>query len=133
MERIRQRPLPVIHAMLICDKVISEEGTHKKSLIGIFDTIFYSRLPIAIPELWVYINLSDIVEEHSFRIELVYLDENRIIVEVKSKLPAKGKPNRELSYCFKNIVFERDGTYVFRFWAEDDVMGEKYLRITRRP
>lgn len=133
MKRVRQHPLPVIHAILICDKVISEEKTHKKNLIGIFDSIIYTRLPVAIPELWVYVNLSDVLEEHNTKVELVYLDENRMIVEVKSKLPAKGKPNRELSYCFKNIVFEKDGTYVFRFWAEDDVIGEKYLRVTRRP
>ena len=54
------------------------------------------------------------------------------IVEIKSELPGKGEPNRELSYCFRNMIFEKDGTYVFRFWVDDDVIGEKYLRVMRR-
>lgn len=132
MERIQQHSLPVIHAMLICEKVISEEKTHKKNLIGIFDTIYYTQLPAAIPELWIYVNLSDVMEEHSFRIELVYLDENRVIAEFKSRLP-KGKPNREVGYCFKNMAFKKSGMYVFRFWVENDVIGEKYLHVRSQP
>lgn len=131
MERIQQHPLPIIHAMLICDKVIAEEKTRKKSLIGVFDTFNYTQLPFAIPELWVYVNLSDVLEEHSIKIEFVHLDENRIIAEIKSKLSGKGNPNQELGYCFRNMRFEKDGTYVFRFWADDDVIGEKYLRVRR--
>lgn len=127
-----QHALPIIHAILICDKVISEAINNKKSLIGVFDSIYYTQLPVAVPELWVYVNLSDVLEKHVIRIELVCLDDNRKIVEIKSELPSKGKPNRELSYCFRNMIFEKDGVYAFRFWVEDDVIGEKYLRVTRR-
>jgi len=130
MERMRQYSLPVIHAILVCDRVISEEKTRKKSLIGVFDTIYYTRLPFAIPELWVYVNLSDVLGEYSIRIELVHLDEERIIARIKSKL--LGKPNQEIGYCFKNMKFAIDGIYVFRFWVNDDVIGEKYLYLKRR-
>lgn len=130
MQRIRQYSLPVIHAILVCDKVISEEGTRKKSLIGVFDTINYTQLPFAVPELWVYVNLSDVLGEYSIRIELVHLDENRAIAKIKSKL--RGKPNQELGYCFRNMTFGKDGIYVFRFWVNDDVIGEKYLYVKRR-
>ena len=132
MRKIPQHPLPIIHAILICDKVISEAINNKKSLFGVFDTIYYTQLPVAVPELWVYVNLSDVLERHIIRIELVCLDDNRKIVEIKSELPGKGEPNRELSYCFRNMIFEKDGTYVFRFWVDDDVIGEKYLRVMRR-
>lgn len=132
MEKIRQRPLPLVHAMLICEKVISEEKTRKKSLIGVFDTVYYLRLPVGIPELWIYVNLSDVVGKLTTRIELVYLNENRKVAEAKLELP-EGRLNREVGYCFKNMVFAKTGTYVFRFWVDDDVISEKYLNVTRRP
>lgn len=133
MERTRQHSLPVIHAILICEKVISEERTRKKSLIGIFTTIRYNQLPVAIPELCVYVNLSDVLEEYVIKLELVYLDENKTMVEAKSKLPGKGNPNHELSYHFSNMAFEKDGAYAFRFWVGDEVIGEKYLSVRRGP
>ena len=47
---------PHLNAMLICDTVITEVGTNKKSLIGLFENISASSFP-AYPSLSVFVNL----------------------------------------------------------------------------
>jgi len=129
MKKVYQKPLPVIHAMLICDKVITEANNKKKSLIGIFDTIYYTRLPLGWPELWVYINLSDVLAQYNVKIEMVCLEDNRKILEVTGILTPTEKPNWELAFRLRDIVFKEEGIYAFRFWLDDNVIGEKYLYV----
>ena len=72
--------------MLICEKVIVEEGSKKKTLVGIFDNVTCKKLPLIWPELWLYINLSDVVQRHTMKTELVCLEDNRQLLEVKGIL-----------------------------------------------
>jgi len=50
---------PVVSALLLCDLVVREEGTHKASLIGIVRRISARRFPANLGELWVYAMLTD--------------------------------------------------------------------------
>jgi hypothetical protein len=129
MEKIQPRALPIIHAILICDKIITEANNKKKSLIGIFDTVYYTQLPLHWPELWVYVNLSDVLRQYSANIELVCLQDNRKILEIKGTLKPKKQPNWELAFRFKDIIFHKKGVYAFRFWVDEDVIGEKYIYL----
>ena len=50
---------PEVLAMILCDQVITDVQTNKKSLIGIFDQIETASLPCVIHELHVYLSLTD--------------------------------------------------------------------------
>lgn len=125
----RPKPLPVVHAMLICDKIITEDKNKKKTLLGIFDRINCSQLPVKWPELSVYINLSDVASQYDIRIELVHLEDGRVRSEVKGMLQPKTKLNWELEFRFRNLQFDKEGIYAFRFWAGEDILQEKYLHV----
>ena len=71
-----QKDLPVIHAFLICEKVITEVGTKKKTLVGVFDIITAPLFPCMHNELWVYVNIGDVLAEQKIKLELIYMDEN---------------------------------------------------------
>ena len=50
---------PEVLAMILCDQVITDVQTNKKSLIGIFDQIETASLPCLIHELHIYLSLTD--------------------------------------------------------------------------
>jgi len=129
MTKKPRHTLPLIHAMLICERVIVEEGSKKKTLVGIFARITCKKLPLIWPELWLYINLSDVVRRHIIKTELVCLEDNRQLLEVKGILEPKKLLNWELAWSFRGIRFEKEGNYSFRFWVDDDIIGEKYLHL----
>ena len=49
---------PKINAMLICERVIQEEGTGLISLIAIFEHITTEQVPITVPMLHVYAKMT---------------------------------------------------------------------------
>lgn len=71
-------PLPVTRAILIADSILTEEGTHKKSLIGVYSRIGAADLPFR-RLLQVYLQLADAQGEYSFDIKLVRLDSEEAI------------------------------------------------------
>ena len=131
MEKVYPKPLPVIHAMLICDKIITDADNKKKSLIGIFDTIYYEQLPLYLPELWIYINLADVFAQFDIKLELIYLKDSYKILEIKRTLKPTQKTNWEIAFFLTGVVFKKEGIYAFRFWMDEDIIGEKYIYVRR--
>jgi len=69
-------PVPKANAMLICDSVITDKGTNKKSLIGVFEHINAFKFPCVHHSLAVYIKLTDARGKYRFRLELIDLQNN---------------------------------------------------------
>ena len=51
--------LPQVLAMVICDTVIDDRISGKKSLIGLFDAIATTHLPCTVNELYVFLALTE--------------------------------------------------------------------------
>ncbi|HEX4488513.1 MAG TPA: hypothetical protein VH088_19700 [Terriglobales bacterium] len=122
-------PIPNVVAMLICDQVISEQGTNKKSLIGVFDNFSSLDFPVLIQRLAVYVKLADAEGDYLFKLRLVDLKDEKLIVELG--IPAKildSTQHSELALNFGNIPIPAEGKYEFQLYS-----GDEYLhRVTMK-
>ncbi len=123
---------PVAKAMLVCDKVITEAGTGKKSLIGIFENINAYKFPCAHHFLAVYVKLTDANGKYKFRLEMVDLEDNSVIG--KGEIPEEIEINdplvsRELIFNLAALKFKHPGKYEFRIRANDEVFGQKTFLV----
>jgi hypothetical protein len=128
-------PRPKANAVLICDYVITEQGTNKKSLIGIFENINVRRFPCAHHSLSVYIKMTEGQGNYSFRLELVDLQDNQTVGG--GELPNEiNMPNplraHELVFNLKGLKFAHAGEYEFRIFANDKIFGQKSFVVTER-
>ncbi len=131
-------PAPKANAMLICDYVITEQGTRKKSLIGIFENISAARLPCTHPSLSVYIKLTDANGTYRFHLELIDLKNDKLIgrgdlareVTIQNPLAV-----HELVFNLSNLRFAATGDFEFRIYANDRIFGQKTFTVSplRRP
>jgi len=131
-------PTPKANAMLICDYVITEQGTRKKSLIGIFENISAARFPCTHPSLSVYIKLTDANGIYRFHLELVDLKNDKVIgrgdlareVTIDNPLSV-----HELVFNLSNLRFQAAGDYEFRIYSNDRIFGQKAFTVSplRRP
>lgn len=125
-------PIPKTNAMLICDYVITERGTNKKSLIGVFENIGAVTFPCTHFAMSVYIKLTDAQGGYQFRLELVDLQSDVTIgksempeeVTVPSPLDA-----HELVFNLRGVRFMHPGKYEFRIFANDRIFGQKKLVV----
>ncbi|MDD4956603.1 MAG: hypothetical protein PHH49_03805 [Candidatus Omnitrophica bacterium] len=125
---------PLINAMLICDRVITEAGTNKKSLIGIFGNINAYKFPCVHPFLAVYIKFTDAKGPYDFRLELVDLESGKVVGEGCIPDPIKIENPLETHDIVFNLAalrFAHPGKYEFRIYANEEICGQKSFFVNK--
>lgn len=124
-------PKPVVKAFLVCDQVIHDAQTGKKSLIGVFHELRADRFPAVHPVLWIYANLTDARGKYSFEIRFVDVERNNVLG--KGTPPEISIPGplqtTELSAQLRNIQLPGPGTYEFHLLVNDDLIATKAIRV----
>lgn len=120
-------PIPSVVAMLICDQIINEQFTNKKSLIGVFDNFNSLTFPVGIPRLAVYVKLADAVGDYLFKLRIVKLKDESLIAEVGIQARITDATQySELALNLPSIPLPEPGKYEFQLYA-----GENFLhRVT---
>lgn len=73
-------PLPMSRAILLANTIITDNATHKRSLIGIYSHVVAPRLPFR-KALNVYAQITDAMGEYTFTIELMRLATGEVVHE----------------------------------------------------
>jgi hypothetical protein len=112
-------PIPSVLAMLVCDQVIGEQGTGKKSLIGIFDNLHAPGFPTQ-TRLAVYVKLADAQGNYKFRIRLVNLKDEAPIADLNADMTVTDPTSpMELAINMIGIILPEPGKYEFQLWGND--------------
>jgi len=126
---------PSKEAMLVCDQIITEGGTNKKTLVGIFEQIYASKLPCMHPSLSVYIKFTAALGTYQFRLELVDLQTNTVIGN--GTLPNQTIEDKltsyELVFNLRSLKFTNRGKYEFRIYADEELFGTKTFHVLTSP
>ena len=128
-------PTPKVNAMLICDYVITEQGTNKKSLIGIFENINVRQFPCVHHSLSVYVKMTEGQGVYRFRLELIDLKDDKTIgggelpkdIRISNPLIA-----HELVFNLKGLRFTHAGDYEFRMFSNDKIFAQKTFVVSER-
>ena len=119
--------------MLICDYVITEHETGKKSLIGIFETISARQFPIIHHALSVYVKLTDANGLYKFQLDLVDLPNDNVVnkCEIPNELQIKNPlKSSELVFNLHGLKFPHAGEYEFRIYANGRIFGQKSFLVS---
>ena len=124
-------PLPLLKAFLVCDQVIQDSQSGKKSLIGVFHELKASRFPAVHPALWIYANLTDAHGSYTFEIRLLDVSRNEVLgrgapppIEIPGPLQVT-----ELSAQLRNVQLPTAGTYEFQLLANEQLIATKAIRV----
>lgn len=125
-------PQPVVKAFLVCDQIIQDAQSGKKSLIGVFHELRAERFPAVHPILWIYANLTDAHGRYHFQIRLVDVERGDVLG--RGEPPAIEIPGplqtTELSAQLRNVALPRPGTYEFQLLSNDQMLATKAIRAT---
>lgn len=126
---------PILKAMLICDKTIVEEGTRKRSLIGLFDRIRSSRFPMTHPAMSVYVQFREIQGVFDFDLELYDLEAGKTLnrASIKQVNVQERSFDAELVFNLLSVRFDHPGEYEFRIYASEHIFGQKSFKVLQAP
>ena len=122
---------PILKAMLLCDQTIVEEGSKKRSLIGLFDRISSAQLPTVHPSMSVYVQFREVEGTFDFTLELYDLAGEKTLNKavVKSFKVQDKSRDCELVFNLLAIRFEHPGEYEFRIYINDYIFGQRSFHV----
>ncbi len=70
------RPYPL--AILLCDNVLVENPSDKRSLMGLFEVVRYTRLPVA-QLMSLFLRITDAEGDYEMKVDYVHLSTDRLM------------------------------------------------------
>ncbi len=124
---------PILKAMLLCDQTLVEEGTHKRTLIGLFDRIKATQLPTVHPAMSVYVQFREIEGVFDFTLELFDIEENKSLNRALIRQYKVQDRSRdcELVFNLMSVKFGHEGEYEFRIYVNENIFGQKSFKVLK--
>lgn len=111
---------PATQAFLVCDRIITEEKTHKNTLVGVFTTAWADSFPATHPGPALYYRGTVDAGEHRFRIDFARRGSEEMLAKVEGTLAVKRtEMPTEISIQLPFLVIPQPGEYEFRMWIDE--------------
>ncbi len=126
------RPRPVALAMLLCDYVIEDKHSNKKSLIGLFSNINAKKFPASHYRMNVFITLCDGHGDYMGELRCIGADDNKEIASMKGPIPFPD-PNAVIEFNFEmfGLTFPEPGDYLMQFLCDDQIIIQRKISLTQ--
>jgi hypothetical protein len=124
-------PRPEVKAFLVCDQMLHDGPTNKRSLIGVFHDLGATQFPAMHPSLWLYANLTDAHGRYDLELRFMDIERNHMLGGAKPPPIEIGDPRQtaELSAQLRNLTLPGPGTYEFHLIANGELLATKAIRV----
>ena len=124
-------PTPSVQAFLVCDQVIEDSQTKKKSLIGIFTHLQAASFPFQHTQMGLYFCLTDAEGTYHFDIDLAYINTEQLVC--RATLPNIVIADRlqisDFGINIPSLMFPAPGRYEFRLRMEGHLIAQKDFNV----
>ncbi len=122
---------PSVQAFLVCDQVIEDSLTKKKSLIGIFTHLQTVAFPFQHQQTGLYFCLTDAEGTYSFDIDLIYLNNEQPICRATlSNIVIDDRLQiTDFGINIPSLIFPAPGRYEFRLRMEGHLIAQKDFNV----
>jgi len=123
------KPVPIPLAMVICDTVIQDKKTGKKTLVGLFNNVGAKKVPVIHPSLNVYIILTEGTGNYDGKLKCVVDDD--IVLEMGGPLVFK-HPHQiaEWNFNLRNLPLPKFGDYRFEFYCNEELVLSRKFKVS---
>ncbi len=127
--------IPSLLAILLCDQIIIEQGSGKKTLVGVFEEMWSAGEPIAHP-VGFFARITDLEGIYLFVIKVVRIAaDGEIVVAVVNaqweQTITDRLANLDLALNLP-VVFPKFGKYEFQFFANEIYIGRAVLNVSKQ-
>jgi len=125
------KPAPTGIAIVICDQIIEDKLTGKKSLIGIFNQIATQSFPCRHPQVCVFVSLTEGRGQCAARLRIVHDESDHVVAEVNGNIQFPDVHMVvELNFSLVGLVFPEPGVYAIEFYCDDALVLERRFQVS---
>jgi hypothetical protein len=126
--------LPTLVSLLICDQVIDDKLTNKKSAIGMFNTVLVQQAPTTLAQVMVLASLTDIKGRVVLRLRLVRDTDNEILFETHGPIESPDPlAIVDLVFGMHGLRIGAPGPYAFEILCGQELLGRRRFQVVLRP
>lgn len=127
-----EKSSPVGLAIVVCDQIIEDKATNKKSLIGIFNNIASPTFPCRHPQLSVFVSLTEGHGSYQARLRITNEDSSKVITEVTGQIQFPDvNLVAELAFNFLGLEFPAPALYSIEFYCDDSLVLERRFHVVQ--
>ncbi len=125
------KPKPIVLSMLICDEVIEDRETSKKSLIGLFNNIHSEKIPCVHPRICVFSTLTDGKGDCNVALKFVKQDDENQLLSFEAPIKFfDPKQVVELKFEICGLVLPEFGDYRFDLYYEQELLISRKFMVS---
>jgi len=128
-------PTPSIQAFLVCDSVIEDSLTKKKSLIGLFTHLQAMTFPFQHHQLGLYFCMTDAEGTYRVEIDLMFVNTDQLVC--RASLPDIVIGDRlqisDFGINIPALLFPAPGRYEFRLRMNGRMIAQKDFHVIQVP
>ena len=120
-------------ALLVCDTIIEDKLTGKKTLIGLFDRIQSGRFPCVHPAMTVFVSLTGSRGNYPCEVICRHQDNETVSFSAKGQVSLPDPLTVvDLVFRLNGVRFPKPGTYWLHFKVEDVPIMMRQLTVDKR-
>ena len=120
----------VVHAILCCDRIITENNG-KKGLIGVFHSFQFPRVPVASPQWFIYGALGSMARgTYDFRISLTHGQSSDEVYARTGDIRSRREREDVELVLPVTCTFENYGAHVITLEIAEEVVASRILRVS---
>lgn len=121
---------PSLVTLLICDQVIDDRLTGKKSAIGLFNRVNVPKVPAQIPLVTVMATLTEIRERCPLELRLLRDADNAVLIGSRGFVDAPDPLAMvDLVFALQGVRVPSEGQYAFELLAEGELLGRRRFHV----
>ena len=118
-------------AIVVCDQIIEDKLTGKKSLIGIFNNIAAQQFPCRHPQISVFVSLTEGRGQCQARLRIAHEESDTVIADVNGQIQFPDiHAVVELVFNLVGLTFPEPGLYAIEFHCADALVLERRFHVT---
>jgi hypothetical protein len=117
---------PMNLAIIVCDSIIDDRETGKKTLVGIFNRLGAVQFPCQHPSLAVFVSLTEGQGPYNAQLQCLKANEDKPILQLEGRVEFKDpKAVVELGFTIGGMIFPQPGIYEFQFLCDGVPLGPR--------
>jgi hypothetical protein len=125
---------PTLVSLLICDQVIDDKFTNKKSAIGLFNRVVVPGVPAKIYRIVVLASLTEITGRTPLELRLVRDADNEVLFRTHGRVDAPDPlATVDLMFNMQGVRIADAGQYAFELVSSGELLGRRRFQVMVRP
>jgi hypothetical protein len=125
--------VPALVSLIICDQIIDDRLSNKKSAIGLFNAVLVPRVPAALSQVTVLASLTEIKQQADIELRLMRDSDNLVLFGAGQAVQAASPlATVDIVFALQGIRIEQAGPYAIELRCAGEILGRRRFQVFDR-